>query len=312
MTRHAPHDDDMQDGRKKRRRWSRGAVAALVAMHVAFLALTYFFLRPDVPSPKQMSRVVADLYTADAVLQERTQRGPADKTIERTYNTILRHHGLTKAQYDSAVAYYSKTPGEMSAIYERAIAILSEREARVKMVADKADSASRAVTAANDSLTVQLAASRPFVLSLPLADKADSLGEYLRPSRKRYDRVQVDVDLDSLCGGHIDLRHRYTVSKAVASSPRAYALIVVSYADSTETRDSLSLDATRRVTQRDAELSARLRDSVPAVRAQVTLFGAKDLRDMTMALRDIRLTYKPYDVVDTTDYDSMLPSLFAY
>lgn len=122
----------------------------------------------------------------------------------------------------------------------------------------------------------------------------------------------MDFDLDSLRGGHIDLRQRYTVSKTVADAPRAYARIVVSYADSTETRDSLSLDATRRVSQRDAELSVNLKDSVPAVRAQVTLFGAKGLRDMTMALRDIRVCYKPYDVVDSTDYDSLLPPLFAY
>lgn len=74
----------------------------------------------------------------------------------------------------------------------------------------------------------------------------------------------------------------------------------------------MSLDATRRVSQRDAELSVNLKDSVPAVRAQVTLFGAKGLRDMTMALRDIRVCYKPYDVVDSTDYDSLLPPLFAY
>lgn len=302
----------MSDKKKKKRRWSRGAVAALVAMHVAFLALPYLFFRSDVPDPRRMSRIVADLYTADAVLQERTMRGAADKTIEQTYNTILRHHGLTKPQYDSAVAYYSQKPGEMSAIYERAIAILSEREARVKAVADKADSAARAVTAANDSLTVQLAASRPFAIVLPLADKADTLGDYLRPSRRRYDRVQMDIDLDSLRGGRLDLRQRYTVSKAVASSPRAYARIVVAYADSTETRDSLPLDATRRVAQRDAELSVSLRDSVPAVRAQVTLFEAKDLREMSMALRDIRVFYKPYDVVDTTDYDSLLPPLFAY
>lgn len=311
MTRHAPYDDAMHD-KKKKKRWGRGAVVALVAMHVAFIALPLLFFRSDVPDTKQMARVVADLYTADAVLQERTLRGAADKTIERTYNTILRHHGLTKVQYDSAVAHYAKKPGEMSAIYERVIAILSEREARVKVVADKADSASRAVAAANDSLTVQLASSRPFAIALPLADKEDSLGRYLRPSRKRYDRVQMDFELDSLHGGHIDLRQRYTVSKAVADSPRAYARVVVSYADSTETRDSLPLDATRRVSQRDTELSVILKDSVPAVRAQVTLFGAKGLRDMTMALRDIRVSYKPYDVVDTTDYDSLLPLLFAY
>lgn len=312
MTRHAPQDDPMRDKKKTKRRWGRGTVAALVVMHVAFLGVPYLLFRPDVPDPKQMSRVVADLYTADAVLQERTLRGAADKTIEQTYNTILRHHGLTKAQYDSAVAHYAKKPGEMSAIYERAIAILSQREARVKVVADKADSASRAVAAVNDSLTVQLASSRPFAIALPLADKADTLGRYLRPSRTRYDRVQMDFDLDSLRGGHIDLRQRYTVSKTVADAPKAYARIVVSYADSTETRDSLSLDATRRVAQRDAELSAVLKDSVPAVRAEVTLFGAKDLRGMTMALRDIRVSYKPYDVVDSTDYDSLLPLLFAY
>ena len=269
-------------------------------------------LRPTVPNERKMARALADIYTADAVLQEYMPHGAKDKTIEETYHSIFEHYGLTKASYDSAVAYYSRRPKKMSSVYERAVAILSEREAKVKAVADRADSTARAVEAQNDSLTSQLLGSRALTISLPLADKNDTLRKFLKPTPRKYKRVEMSFDLDSLTGGHIDVRQRYTVTKSVETSPAAYVRIVVSYADSTETRDSVRLDAHRRVTQREAELVATLKDSVAAIKADVTFFEAQDLKDMAVLLREMRVYYKPYDVVDTTDYDNLLPSLFAY
>lgn len=296
--------------KKKRKAYIIALCALALVAGGAYAVFTA--MRPAVPNERKMARVLADIYTADAVLQEYMPHGSKDKTIEETYHSIFEHYGLTKASYDSAVAYYSRRPKKMSSVYERAVAILSEREAKVKAVADRADSTARAVEAQNDSITSQLLGTKALTFSLPLADKNDSLRKFLKPTPRKYRRVEMSFDLDSLTGGHIDVKQRYTVTKSVETSPNAYVRVVVSYADTTETRDSVRLDAHRRVTQREANLVANLKEGVAAVRADVTFFEAPDLKDMTVLLREMRVCYKPYDVVDTTDYDNLLPSLFAY
>ena len=270
----------------------------------------YLHSRPNVPSERQMARIMADLYMADAILQEIPSRGPKDKTIENTYHSILAHYNLSKLQYDSAMAFYARNPSKMSAVYERTIAILSEREEQVKTIANIADSTAKAINAINDSLTHSFQA--PSTILLPLIPSADSLKKYLLPSPRRYDQVTLNIPLDSLQGGHIDVSHRYTVTKALSQTPKAFMRILITYADSTTSADSIRLDAYKRVTQRAVELSSTLRDSIPAVHASISLYRAKGLKDMAITLREIKLSYKPYDVVDTTNYDNLLPSLFAY
>lgn len=285
------------------------ALCALVLVAGGACAV-YLALKPNVPSERKMARIMADIYMADAVLQEHTTRGPKDKTIENTYHTILTHYEITKTQYDSAVAWYSRHPQKMSSVYERAIAILSQREEIVKSVAAHADSVTKAIDAINDSLTTTF--QLPKTVILPLVDKNDTIKKFLKPNAKKYDRLTFDVDLDSLVGGHLDLRQRYTVTKSIEPTPKAYARIIITYADTTETSDSVRLEAFKRVTQRVSELSAKLKDSIPAVKAQISLFDAKGLKDMSVTMREIKVSYKPYDVVDTTNYDNLLPSLFAY
>ena len=270
----------------------------------------YLATRPDVPSERKMARILADIYMADAILQETVNRGPKDKTIENLYHTVLGHYGLTKVEYDTVVAWYSRHPHKMSSVYERAIAILSEREERIKAVAALTDSIEAAVKARNDSITVTFPL--PKTVTLPLAAEADSLKKHLAPNPKRYDSFAIDIDLDSLIGGHIDLKQRYTVGKAQEKATQAYARIIVSYADTTETRDSVRLETARRVTQRVVEIRSNLKPGVEAVSAKVVLFDAKGLKDMNVTMKEVALTYKPYDVEDTTNYDNLLPSLFAY
>ena len=98
----------------------------------------------------------------------------------------------------------------------------------------------------------------------------------------------------------------------MAKYPDAFARVFVSYADSTRTTDSLVIAVSRRIVQREAKLSVNIKDSVAAIRARVVFFENKNLKDMEVSLRDIKVTYKPYDVVDTTNYDNIIPSLFAY
>lgn len=308
------------------------AVAALsvLVLAVAFLLL-YPYLFPPVPREKRMARIMADIYTADAILQECQSRGAKDKTIESTYRAVLGHYGLSKADYDSAVAWYSRDPKKFASVYERVVAILSTREDMVRAVAERVDSIEQRIEHINDSLTSDLIGSK-LTLSLPLEAKDDSLKTYLKPNGRKYTSVERTFELDSLHGGHLDVSYKYTISnpgdknKAKAKSgdaakaqappvykyPDGFMRIVISYADTTDTSDSLKIAVSRRVVQREATLSVNLRDSIAATSARVVFFENAGLKDMGMTMRDIQVTYKPYDVVDTTNYDSIIPSLFAY
>ncbi len=296
------------------------AVAAVVIYHA---------LVPKVPNEKKMARIMADIYTADAILQERSSTGAKDKTIENTYHSVLAHYGLTKAQYDSAVAWYSAEPKKFAAVYERVVAILTTREDAVRIIAEQVDSIARRIDAINDSLTTDFIGSK-LTISLPLSEKADSVKSYLKPSSKKYTRVEKSVDLDSVSGGHIDISFRYTIAKPGTQAqgkydkqtnphvtpmlryPDGYIKVLVSYADTTEQRDSTVITVSRKVAQREAKLSVNLKDSVPATRVDLIFFENVNLKDMEMSLRDIKAIYKPYDVQDTTNYDNIIPSLFAY
>lgn len=312
------------------------AVLSVVALSVAALLL-YPYLFPPAPREKRMARIMADIYTADAILQECQSRGSKDKTIESTYRTVLGHYGLTKADYDSAVAWYSRNPKKFASVYERVVAILSTREDMVRVVAERVDSIEQRIEHINDSLTSDLIGSK-LTLNLPLEVKDDSLKSYLKPNGRKYTTAERTFELDSLRGGHLDVSYKYTISNPgdkdsakpagkgrvmsgaakkkqtppVYKYPDGFMRVIISYADTTDTRDSLKIAVSRRVVQREASLSVNLRDSVAATSARVVFFENVGLKDMSMAMRDIKVTYKPYDVVDTTNYDSIIPSLFAY
>lgn len=312
------------------------AAISVVALAVAFLLL-YPYLFPPVPRERRMARIMADIYTADAILQECQSRGAKDKTIESTYRTVLGHYGLTKADYDSAVAWYSRDPKKFASVYERVVAILSTREDMVRVVAERVDSIEQRIEHINDSLTSDLIGSK-LTLNLPLEAKDDSLKTYLKPNGRKYTTAERTFDLDSLRGGHLDVSYKYTISNPgdkdkakpagkgkvspaaagkaqtppVYKYPDGFMRVIISYADTTDTRDSLKITVSRRVVQREAKLTVNLRDSVAATSARVVFFENAGLKDMAMTMRDIQVTYKPYDVVDTTNYDSIIPSLFAY
>lgn len=306
------------------------SIAAIAVLAIA-AAVAYPHLAPPAPSERRMARIMADIYTADAILQEAPSRGQKDKTIEQTYHTVLSHYEMTKAEYDSAVAWYARQPKKFASVYERVVAILTQREAMVKEVAERVDSIEKRVQEINDSLTTDFIGHK-FNINLPLKPEADSLKTYLKPNAKKYTTAETTLDFDTITikGGHLDVAYKYTISNpgdktktkpkpqgkpttsVVTKYPDAYLRVIVSYADTVETRDSVVIAVSRRVTQRNANLTVNLRDSVQATKARVVFFENKNLKDMEMVLREISLTYKPYDVVDTTNYDSIIPSLFAY
>lgn len=327
-----------------------GCAVAIVAA-VAFVVLG---LRPSgVPDKKTMAAALADMYAVDALMQECQLVGDRDASVTRIYGTVLRKYGLTKLSYDSALAVYSRDPEAMAEVYERAVSILSQREANADMIAIYKDSVDRELTRINDSLCTHIG-KLPTYVTLPLDTKTkeDTLRKYLTPKGKNYTKFAIDFDLDSIVGGYIAFKEKYTVQrvedtrkaqeaarrnakssvKTLPSNPKIRRIqttsdaakeaaqklkqrcsisLAVTFADSSVIGDTLWIESARRLGQNDAELKVQLHDSIPAVKVTITPFQSEMLHDIGLAIRDLRLYHKPYDVNDTTDYDSRMPLMFA-
>ncbi len=303
---------------------------ALVIAAGAAFAIYDALPQKDIPSKRKMARILADMYVVDAIVQDYNPKGKNDRTLEQAYHSVLQHHGLTKAQYDSALLYYSKNPQEYSIVYDRAISILSSKEADLSTFALRLDSLEGALKLANDTITTNLG-SWPSMIKLPLpktdtsknktgkaketAQKIDekqkalndSIKLHLKPSATDYESVEYEVNIDSIIGGHITFRQKYTILGGEGKMS-----VTVCYADSSETTDSLVFDIAKRHAQKNGEIIVQLNDTIPTTKAIIRPAVIKDRKKINLTLKDLTLFHKPYDVIDTTDYASQFPPMLSY
>lgn len=88
-----------------------------------------------IPEPKEMALIIADVHLAEATLAQFSAENPSS-THNPFYKEVLQRHGLTKAVFDSAVAFYSSKPDEYEKIYENVLEILTEKELATKALKD--------------------------------------------------------------------------------------------------------------------------------------------------------------------------------
>lgn len=80
-------------------------------------------------SSREMQRVLVDLHRADAVLQVGGYNYGHDEDLAKYYQEILNQHGITQAQFDSSIVWYTNNPQRFDKIYPRVIKDLeAERE----------------------------------------------------------------------------------------------------------------------------------------------------------------------------------------
>lgn len=75
---------------------------------------------------KKMTQMVADYYMLDGVSKHEL-REVKNLDMNLVYVDFLHQHGVTAAEFDSAVSYYSKNPIEFKEIYEGAIKIINKK-----------------------------------------------------------------------------------------------------------------------------------------------------------------------------------------
>ena len=82
------------------------------------LLLTMASCRPrEVLSPSQMREVIYDLHRTEAIFQVAGYTYGHDEKVGKYYFVILDKHGVTQAQFDSSLVWYTDHPQRFNKIY---------------------------------------------------------------------------------------------------------------------------------------------------------------------------------------------------
>ena len=81
-------------------------------------------------SSREMRSVLHDLHRADAILQVAGYNYGHDEALAKYYQQVLAKHGITQAQFDSSLVWYTDHPQRFDKIYPKVVADLeAERTA---------------------------------------------------------------------------------------------------------------------------------------------------------------------------------------
>lgn len=136
-----------------------GHIILLISVGLALL-LSSCTMRPSsVLSNRKMVNILVDLHTAEGVLQAGGYNYGHDDDVNGYYAVILEQHGVTQAEFDSSIVWYTIHPQFFQRVYPKVMkrlqerydtetALLAQQDAELKaLLAAQADSASLAESA---------------------------------------------------------------------------------------------------------------------------------------------------------------------
>ena len=105
---------------------SRSHIAVLLAL----FALTLTGCRPEgILHSRQMRDVLIDLHKTEGAIQASEVRYDAYETRDLYYAQVLEKHGITQAQFDSSIVWYTAHPQFFNKIYPKVLKAIEEEEA---------------------------------------------------------------------------------------------------------------------------------------------------------------------------------------
>jgi len=111
--------------------WNHNLLRLLLCGLVAVLVLTGCFRPKGVLSQGTMTDVLVDMHKTDAILAENnTAYGQYSKKAPY-YNYIFKKHGITKAEFDSTLVWYTKNPQKFENMYDDVIKRLTALQKEV-------------------------------------------------------------------------------------------------------------------------------------------------------------------------------------
>ncbi|MBQ4391060.1 MAG: DUF4296 domain-containing protein [Paludibacteraceae bacterium] len=97
------------------------------------LAAVIVGCRPrGVLSQHKMRSVIYDLHRADGILQQSGYTYGHDEELNAYYEAVLEKHGVTQAQFDSSLVWYTANPNRFQLIYPKVIQKLEEDVEKAK------------------------------------------------------------------------------------------------------------------------------------------------------------------------------------
>ena len=70
-------------------------------------------------SSRKMQNVLYDLHRADAILRQYDLELGHDEALAKYYEVVLEKHGITQAQFDSSLVWYTDHPSRFDKIYPK-------------------------------------------------------------------------------------------------------------------------------------------------------------------------------------------------
>ena len=72
-------------------------------------------------SSKKMENILYDLHKAEAIIEVENLAVKQDSSINKFYEVLLEKHGISQAQFDSSIVWYTNNPQRFNKIYPRVI-----------------------------------------------------------------------------------------------------------------------------------------------------------------------------------------------
>ena len=126
----------------------------IILLFLASLLITLPGCRPKgILSSRDMRKLLVDLHKADATIQVSGMQYGHNEALNIYYSEVLEKHGITQAQFDSSIVWYTAHPLLFDKIYPKVQADLkAEHEAFQKEFADELNLQARQNSQANDSV----------------------------------------------------------------------------------------------------------------------------------------------------------------
>lgn len=93
----------------------------LVCVLVAMLASSCARKPSGVLSNRKMEHVLVELHRADGILQQAGYSYGHDEEVMQYYQVVLARNGITQAQFDSSLVWYTDHPAYFSRVYPRVL-----------------------------------------------------------------------------------------------------------------------------------------------------------------------------------------------
>lgn len=105
---------------------------------LALIGLSLLACRPrNVLSPKQMEDVFVDLHMAEGMIEISGLNYGQDERLKGYFQSVLDKHGITQAQFDSSLVWYTSNPVIFEKIYPNVVERL-EKQAEAAKAAEQA------------------------------------------------------------------------------------------------------------------------------------------------------------------------------